>query len=524
MISLLISILCQLDTAVINRKHYIAEREDRIATITNYYTITEGKRQYEFAQELWQEYHGFNNDSALYYAEVARQLASTPAETQAAIIHIANCVAVGGNYTEALDMLLPLHDSLQEDIANEYYKTLNLTYIWQAEFSTTEEGKQEARKHIIPLRKLSLETEKDSIWRAQETALIWIDDHPDKARDILLPIFSQLDSNSDYVRYLANTLGSCYQRLYWQNHSPQMQDSALLYYATSALSDMKHGVMEHASLREVALLLFQRGDIERAYRYMNCCIQDAQQSQARLRTVEMAGDMPLIIESYHQRIQEQQRNQQILTYSVLAATIFLAVILLVVIVLLRRWQRLNTILDKRNKQLHQLNTQLAHLNAELTDSNRIRDAYITQYMTECSDIIEAMTQHYKGLRRIALSDNPKQLFRLVQSNEIIERTLREFYLHFDETFLSLFPDFIEDFNHILPEEERFVVPSTADSQQPQHLNTELRVYALVRLGITRSEDIARFLRISVKTVYNYRTHIRNSAIRQLENHHGRDKA
>ena len=118
-----------------------------------------------------------------------------------------------------------------------------------------------------------------------------------------------------------------------------------------------------------------------------------------------------------------------------------------------------------------------------------------------------MAQYQKTLRRTALSDNPKQLLNIVKSNELIEKTLHEFYQHFDESFLSLFPTFIEDLNADLPPEEQFNTTSSTP-----RLTTEMRVYALIKLGITQSEDIARFLRISVKTVYNYRTQTRNQAI------------
>ena len=515
MLTLLIPILCQLDTAVMNRQSYIALREQQIAVTTAHYHIAEGQKKYQFAQDLWSQYNGFNNDSALYYAEAAAELASSVPQRQEADIHIANCLSVGGNYTGALAMLLPMRDTLSPEVANIYYKTLNLTYIWQAEFSTVDEDQRHAREHIGPLRDLTLQTETDSIWMKQELALLEMESNPRRALGILLPTFMQLDENADYVRYLANTLGSCYQRLYWQTDDPHMQDSALYYYAVSALSDLRHGVMEHASLREVALLLFRREDIERAYQYMNCCIQDAKQSRARLRTIEMAGDMPLILNAYQQHIKEQQHKQQVLSRSVLAVAIAFACMIVVLVILLRRYLRINSTLDKKNRQLHSLNTQLEHVNTELTYSNRIRDTYLTRYIAECSDIIETLTQYHKTLRRTALSDNPKQLLALVKSDDIIDKTLKEFYRHFDESFLSLFPDFTEDLNSVLPPEEQFTVPAdTPDT--PKHLTTELRIYALVRLGITRSEDIARFLRTSTKTVSNYRTQARNNAVQKQQ--------
>ena len=512
MLIVFISALLQLDSVIAHRQDYIAAHEDIILTAKNYYHMAEGQTKYHLAQQLWQQYNGFNNDSALTYAHEAYRLATTPEQQQHANIHIANSLAVGGNYTAALDILNTINPKQYPDLANEYYKTLNLTYIWQAEFSTIAEDKARAREHILPLRHLTIASETDSAWLKQEQALTFLPHNPQQALDILLPTYRTLPDNSPYIRYFANTLGSCYQHLYWQTNNPPLQDSALLYFATSAIADMQQGVLEHASLREVALILYQRGDIERAYQYMNCCIQDAEQSSAKLRTIEMANDMPLILNAYRTHITQQQHQLKALIYAMIIFVAALAILLAVLAYLLRRYKRVNTKLSTLNAQLSSLNTQLSTLNTQLTISNRVRDTYVTRYMTECSDIIETMAQYQKTLRRTALSENPKQLLNIVKSNELIDKTLHEFYQHFDESFLSLFPTFIEDLNADLPPEEQFNTGSNK-----QHLTTELRIYALIKLGITQSEDIAHFLRISVKTVYNYRTQIRNNALQLAHN-------
>lgn len=506
---LLLSVLLQLDTAVINRQQYIDAREQHIAATTAFYHVAEGSKKYYFAQELYAAYEGFNNDSALFYAEQSLALAQhhmDAAAIQRATICRAQCMAVAGNYRFALEQLLPMQDNILPEVANQYYKALNLTYVWQAEFTTVQAERDTARQQILPLRAHILQTETDPVWYAQESALMRIEYSPRDALNLLLPVYNQLADTSDYIRYLANTLGSCYQRLFWNTNDPVMQDSALLYFAQSALCDMRHGVMEHASLREVALILFRRGDVERAYQYMNCCIQDADQSKARLRTIEMAGDMPLILNTYRQKIQEQQQKQHILILSLSVAACVLILVSLTLMLIMTRWRAVNRQLSLLNTQLQDINRRLSVTNAQLQDSNRIRDAYVTRYMTECSNIIETMSQYHKTLLRASLSDQPKNLFQIVKSTEVIDRTLREFYRHFDETFLSLFPHFVTDFNTLLRPEEQFPLP------QQGHLSTELRIFALIRLGITDSEDIARFLRLSVKTVYNYRTQTRNRAL------------
>ena len=330
--------------------------------------------------------------------------------------------------------------------------------------------------------------------------------HTQSAIDLLEPILLSLPEGSDYIRYLANSLGSCYSR-------SGNEDMALHYFAISAISDIQLSVMEHASLREVALILFRRGDVERAYTYMNRCIHDAQFCKARLRTIEMVNDMPFIQSAYRASLQQKQQR---LTYTAIALFIGLILMSISSIVAYKmmrqsRRSRRQAIeatrqLKKNNIQLQQALAQLQTTNEELTQSNRIRSAYVIQYMTECSQGIERADQYHKSLLRIALQSDWKKLFEAIKSNDFIDQSYRDFYLHFDETFLSLFPHFIDDLNDLLQPDMRF-----PKSEKPV-LNTELRILALIRLGITDTEDIARFLRHSVKTIYNYRTKNRGRAI------------
>lgn len=86
------------------------------------------------------------------------------------------------------------------------------------------------------------------------------------------------------------------------------------------------------------------------------------------------------------------------------------------------------------------------------------------------------------------------------------REAGSFYANFDEAFLKIYPTFVEEVNNMLRPEEQIVTPSN------DKLTTELRILALLRLGINDSKDIATFLRCSNSTIYNYRTKMRNKAI------------
>lgn len=126
-------------------------------------------------------------------------------------------------------------------------------------------------------------------------------------------------------------------------------------------------------------------------------------------------------------------------------------------------------------------------------------------MDQCSAYIDKMDEYRKSLGKIAASGKLEELFQKLKSSQYIDDQLKDFYENFDDTFLQLFPHFVEEFNKLLVEDEQIHL------KNPHRLNTELRIFALIRLGITDSIKIAQFLRYSVTTIYNYRTKARNKA-------------
>lgn len=502
-------ILDKLDQTLAKSDTYMAEKTARINHLRTLYGAcdTPGGR-YRYAEQLYQEFNGYNADSAIHYAGLCTENSRTPEHHQRAAIYTAQNLAIQGQYASAFRILSPLYNELDSINRADYFRALNLTYVWQSLFSTIPEEQKQTQSLIIPAIRDSIRTcVSDPVWIAQETALILVEqDSVQEAINLLEPILHNLPDSSDYVRYLAHSLGVCYS-------VAGDEDQALHYYTISAISDIQLSVMEHASLREVALILFRRGDIERAYTYMNRCIHDAQFCKARLRTIEMAGDMPLILDAYRHSLQLKQQRLKWTAIALLVGLVLMSISFVVAFKTMRRGRRsrreaieATRQLQKNNVQLQEALAQLRTFNAELTQSNRIRDTYVIQYMTECSQEIERADHYNKHLLHIALQGDWKKLFEEIKSSDFIDQAYRDFYLHFDETFLSLFPHFINDLNHLLQPDQQF------PEQQKPILNTELRILALIRLGITDTEDIARFLRHSVKTVYNYRTKSRGRAL------------
>lgn len=501
--------LLTLDQVVAERDVYIVQKEAKIERLKELTQVATDTMRYNLLNELFEEYNGFNTDSALYISRLMLREANELQDSvryQRALIFEARCMAINGIYEGAKASLIPMESELFDANKAEYYKVCSSMYIWEAEFTTIPEQRQEAWDHIPALRDSTILYEKSDLWKVHEEALLIGGSYPEGGISLLLPVMDSLSADDENIRYIANSLGSFY-------HSLHRQDSALHFFTLSAICDLRLGVREHASLREVALLLFEQGDIQRAFEYMKCCIKDAELCKARLRTIEMAGDMSVIVDAYQHETDAHQRQSFLMMAILLLSLLTISLAMIYSAVLTRRIRRAKEASDEAREYLREANSRLEDAlkslresNLSLQESNRIRDTYVLQYMRECSEAFGKLETYRQQLLHVANHDTYKQLQEAIRSSDFIDRNTRDFYLHFDETFLSLFPTFVEDFNALLEPEQRFPIP------EGHRLTTELRVFALIRLGVSDSEQIARFLRLSTKTIFNYRAKARSRAL------------
>ena len=162
-------------------------------------------------------------------------------------------------------------------------------------------------------------------------------------------------------------------------------------------------------------------------------------------------------------------------------------------------------LSNMNEQLQHVNKQLYSVNQELSSANLIKQEYIVHYLDQCTMYLDKMENYRRSLENLSISKDLKTLFKAIKSESFITEEREKFYKSFDETFLHLFPNFVESLNNLLRDDEK-IYPHPGEL-----LSTELRIFALIRLGITDSNKIARFLRYSLTTIYNYRSKVRNKA-------------
>lgn len=157
-------------------------------------------------------------------------------------------------------------------------------------------------------------------------------------------------------------------------------------------------------------------------------------------------------------------------------------------------------------ELKKANGSLLHVNQELEETGKIKEVYIARYLDRCVIYLDKLGQYRRSLEKLAMASKVEELYRTIKSDQFLREERKSFYQEFDKSFLELFPHFIENFNALLVDGAKFYPKSG------ELLNTELRIFALIRLGVTDSSRIAHFLGYSLATVYNYRSKIRNKAL------------
>ena len=171
---------------------------------------------------------------------------------------------------------------------------------------------------------------------------------------------------------------------------------------------------------------------------------------------------------------------------------------------------LNSQLYALNSQLTTKNQQLSQLNQRIAEAGRVKEEYVGRFMRLCSLYIDKMDQFRKRVNKMVKNHEYQDLYNMTRSQEFKDKELEELYDSFDAAFLHLFPNFVNKFNALLVPEERIIL------QKGERMNTSLRIFALIRLGIEDSSKIAEFLHYSVNTIYNYRARIKNGAISDRE--------
>ena len=508
------SLLVQLDAAIGQREMYVAKKQQRLAGLRmEFYKKTSDEDRFWALSALLDEYRPFNTDSAMAIATERLKLATKMRDKDHisdSHMNIADIMTKTGMYKESLDSLRRItSSSLPEYLKPYYYHLYRTVYGLMADYSVTPQEKAKYEQLTDDYRdSLLLVNPKNSLtYVLIKSDQLNVHGQYDEAIDLLTEYCRRDAGSSEHdLAVCAFTLSDSYRR-------KGDKENEKKYLIISAISDMKSAVREYISLRNLAVLLYGEGDIERAYYYLKICMDDAKACNARQRLLEITQVFPLINDAYQQKAESQQTK---LKWSLVSISL-LSVLLLITLYFIYR--QMKQVVRAREKQveaneklketigkLNDSNEELKKANYAIAENSYLKEEYIGRYIDQCSLYIEKLDSYRRSLSKIASKGKSEELMNALRSRQFIDDELKEFYDNFDETFLQLFPTFVDDFNSLLIEEER-VYPKAGEK-----LNTELRIFALIRLGITNSVKIAQFLRYSVTTIYNYRTKIRNKAI------------
>lgn len=305
------------------------------------------------------------------------------------------------------------------------------------------------------------------------------------------------------------------------------KEKTMIYLIYSAMADLRVCNRDIASLQELSSLLYDAGDIDRAYAYMNYCLKAALLYPNRVRIINISTELDKIYANYQQRDIRWRNSLQNYLYVV---TFFSIILVLALIGLYRQTKKLrksrtelysaNHSLNQHvvelsqmhkqlalaNQELQNLNELLRSANQKLQESNDVKEEYIGYVFSICSNYISKLDEYRKNINRKLKTGQFEEARQLTDNSSLTQNELKDFYANFDAIFLRVYPDFVADLNSLLRPEEQILLKDASE------LNTEVRIYALVRLGINDSVKIADFLHCSPQTVYNHRLRMRNKAI------------
>jgi hypothetical protein len=311
---------------------------------------------------------------------------------------------------------------------------------------------------------------------------------------------------------IASTLGYFYQ-------TKRDTVKAILCFANAAIVDIEMATKETAAIRQLAELLYTQGDIQHAYSYATLALDDANFYNARQRKIEVGRILPIIEAGRFEIIKEQK--DKLLIYSGLISILFV-LFMIATFIILKQKKRLNSArllimqqnqdLLKSNEELTAIqkkiskqNIDLLHINERLKEAHRIKDEYIGYFFSTNSSYLEKIEDYRKLVARKIRSRQFDELLQLTTSTDL-RKEREDMFALFDQIFMKLFPDFVMRYNLLFEEEDRTIIKSDGI------LTPEIRIFALIRLGITESERIAQFLDFSLSTVKNYKTKAKNRSV------------
>jgi len=501
----------ELEKKMENRHVFDQKKEARIKILeqkASQSIILEDK--YQINNEIISEYQFYSFDKTLEYIE--RNLAIAESHGDSLFINetkliLSILLVESGRYKESIDALNGIkRESLPSSLVNKYFIAFKEGYSGLS-YNTTVNTSKIEYSNLYNAYQDSLYARLDP---NSEESLRLKEKELRDARDLDAAIKIN-DKRLSYVKtgtrdfsLITFERSLLYELLGEYNKQKE-------YLILSAMSDIESSVKDNASMGSLAKIMFSEGDIDRAHRYINFSFDDAEFYNSQLRFVIIANNLPMITKAYEERSEKQKlKLKKLLIFiSVLAVFLIIAIYLVFkqvkkVSVAKNKLKIANKKLKEFNNRLNASNEDLKKLYEELSKANEIKEHYIGTFLNLYSEYITKLDTYRKLVRKYVNANQTQSLLELSKSKQLIDEELEIFNKNFDSAFLHIHPNFVDSVNKMLKADKQISL------NHKSKLNTELRILALIKLGITDSSRIAKILRYSVNTIYNYKAAIKNA--------------
>lgn len=502
-----------LDKAIANSSKYMHNKQIRIDKLKNKYRYENNElEKYNIGIMLYNEYRALMNDSAISYLDRCIQISENihreDMKTRAYIL-IAHQFAVAGFYTESqyYYSLIDRNKIKGSNIVDYYYGLCHL-YGDMAFYAKDNKMKQlyfKTSDNYLSLLYKYLDSNTTMYLYQRAVQLC----NEGKYKESLM-------YNDRWMKKVKpGTHDYAIVAFYRSEIYKNMKDINMQKYwlCISALYDIKCSVMDQSSLWSLADLVNKDGDVERSYRYIEYSWSCISTFSTHMRGWLVSPILTMISNKYKEKL--KTANSLLSTMIIVVSVLFFIMLVLLVSVFRKETQLkiarndlsdTNKKLESLNCRLNESNAELSLVNRRLNESNIVKEEYIGKFLSICSEYIDKLDNYRIKIKRMAKCNQFKEILSMTSSQTLKDSELKELFNNFDSVFLHLFPNFVDDFNSLLKEECRIKLSDKSK------LTTDLRIFALIRLGIDESSHIAEFLRYSPNSIYNYRARIKKNAI------------
>ena len=478
----------------------------------------DSKTRLLFLDSIYHAYSAYRYDSAYAYMQRGLELAQKVNDTYYITlnqINQASILSVRGFYGMAKNKLESLNPDEMPHKQKLYYY---FTYAWlynylesYAKGSNYAEEFRSQKKHYMNLLILNFneEDKHSAYYHYLMGEYIYLDNptskeglnHYQKALK-MSPAKSRIHARSAYA----------VARYYKLTGNFDLYEE---YLVEASVSDGLCQLKETVALQKLAYFLFKKDEnnSKRAAKYIQHTMEDAQFFNNRLRMMEISNILP-VIAAANQQAAERSRARILTGFIAVSAALIIIIILAFVNnrqknKLKKNKQKIEEQNKKQiemNGQLSEMNNQLTELNQQLIETNIKRETYLRLFMDISAAYISKLADYRKLVSRKIKANQAADLLKSLNTHKLEEEETQMFYNRFDKAFMELYPGFVTELNKLLLPESQLEVPTT------HTLTTEIRIYALMRLGVTDSQEIATLLHYSTQTIYNYKSGMRAKAI------------